>query len=39
MFQKFLHKAQMVFPVIASSFMYAPAAALLYLESLNMILQ
>ena len=39
MFQKYLHKAQMAFPVVSSRLTYAPVAVLLHLESLEMLLQ
>ena len=39
MFHKSLQKAQMDFPVVTASLTYVPAAAILFLKSLNMITQ
>ena len=39
MFQKYLHKAQMAFPVVSARLTYAPVTLLLHLESLKMLLQ
>ena len=39
MFHKSLQRAQMAFPVIYASLNYTPAAAILQLELMNMVLQ